>query len=76
MSLGTWVVTAALALGACASADNGGSSATQPNKEVAAGGARLRGGGVRMDVQVGRALPKKPTTNGSVTITPKATVTP
>ncbi len=76
MRLGTWVVTAALALGACASADNGGSSATRPNKEVAAGGAQLRGGGIRMDVQVGRALPKKPTKNSTVTITPNATVTP
>jgi len=69
-------VTAALALGACASADNDGSSATRPNKEVAAGGAQLRGGGIRMDVQVGRALPKKPTKNSTVTITPNATVTP
>jgi hypothetical protein len=76
MRLGIWVVTTALALGACASAENGGSSATKPNKEVAAGGAQLHGGGIRMDVQVGRALPKKPTKNGTVKITPNAAVTP
>lgn len=76
MRLGTWVVTAVLALGACASADSGGSSATKPNKEVAAGGAQIRGGGIRMDVQVGRALPKKSTKNGTVKIVPNATVTP
>lgn len=64
------------ALGACASADQGGSSATKPNKEVAAGAAQLHGGGIRMDVQVGRPLPKKPTKNGAVKITPNATVTP
>jgi hypothetical protein len=69
-------VTAAFALGACASADSGGSSAGTPNKEVSAGGAQLRGGGIRMDVQVGRAQPKKPTKNGAVKITPNATVTP
>ncbi len=76
MKLGCWVVTAAFALGACASAESGGSSATKANKEVSAGGARLRGGGIRMDVQVGRAQPKKPATNGSVRITPNTTVTP
>lgn len=76
MKLGTWVVVAALALGACASADNGGSSATKPNKEVTAGGAQLRGGGIRMDVQVGRALPKKPTKNGTVKVSPNSVVTP
>lgn len=76
MRLGTWVVTSLLALGACASADSGGSSATKQNKEVAAGGAQLRGGGIRMDVQVGRALPKRPATNGAVKVTPNATVTP
>ncbi|MGE0399085.1 MAG: hypothetical protein AB7T06_20410 [Kofleriaceae bacterium] len=75
MKLGTWVVMA-LALGACASADNGGSSATKPNKEVTAGGGSIRGGGIRMDVQVGRAQPKKPVKNGTVEIKPHATVTP
>jgi hypothetical protein len=29
-----------------------------------------------MDVQVGRALPKKAATNGAVKVTPNATVTP
>lgn len=76
MRLGSLVVAAALALGACASAESGGSSATKPNKEISAGGARLRGGGIRMDVQVGRAQPKKPAKGGAVTITPNATVTP
>jgi hypothetical protein len=69
-------MTVALALvGACASADKGGAPPT-PTKEVAAGGARIRGGGVRMDVQLGRAQPKKPIKNGAVTIKPNATVTP
>lgn len=76
MKLGSWVVIAALACGACASAESGGSSATKPNKEVAAGGARLRGGGIRMDVQLGRAQPKKPVRGGAVTVTPHTTVTP
>ncbi|MFN0252440.1 MAG: hypothetical protein ACKV2T_36525 [Kofleriaceae bacterium] len=76
MRLGSWVVIVAFALGACASADTDGSSATKPTKEVAAGGAQLRGGGIRMDVQVGRAQPKKPVKNGAVKATPHGTVTP
>lgn len=78
MKLGTWVVTAlaCASLAACASAETDGASATKPNKEVAAGGARLRGGGMRMDVQVGRAQPKKPMAGGSVKVTPRAVVTP
>jgi hypothetical protein len=69
-------VSIAFALGACASADSGGSSASKPTKEVTAGGAQIRGGGIRMDVQVGRAQPKKPVKNGTVKVTPHGTVTP
>jgi hypothetical protein len=69
-------VTLALALAACASADNGGSSATKPAKEIASGGATLHGGGLRMDVQVGHAQPKKPTKNAAVKMSPQGAVTP
>lgn len=69
-------MTLALALGACASADNGGSSATKPAKDIATSGATIRGGGMRMDVQVGRAQPKKPAKNATTKMTPHSVVTP
>ncbi len=63
------------ALAACASADKSEVPA-KPAKEVAASGARIRGGGVRMDVQIGRSLAKTPAKAGTVSVTPNAVVTP
>ncbi len=53
---------------ACASAKEDGTKAKPtPAREVASGGATVRGGGVRMDVQVGRPFAQKATkTTGSV----------
>lgn len=56
-------------LAACASADSK-SPPPAPSKDVTAGGARIRGGGVRMDVQLGRGLPNRPAKAGSVKVTP------
>ena len=63
------------ALASCASADKG-EVAAKPAKEVAAAGARIRGGGIRMDVQIGRSLAKTPAKAGSVKVVPNAVVTP
>ena len=68
------VVVAAL-FAACASAQTEENQA-RPVKEVVSGGARIRGGGMRMDVQVGRTFTQKPTTNGAITAKPNAVVTP
>lgn len=63
------------ALAACASADNKEVPA-KPAKEVAASGARIRGGGIRMDVQIGRSLAKTPAKAGAVKVAPNAAVIP
>ncbi len=55
-----------LLAGACASAKDTEVPA-RPAKEVVPGAARLRGGGVRMDVEVGRTFTQRPITNGTVT---------
>ena len=58
----------------CASAK----SDSQPTqvREVVSGAARVRGGGVRMDVTVGQAF-RQPTTKGNgVTARPASVVTP
>lgn len=68
-----FVVMGAL-LAACASADS--KQSPRPTKEVSAGGARIRGGGVRMDVQIGRGLTKAPAKAGNAAVTPHAVVTP
>lgn len=64
------------ALAACASADKPGEVAAKPAKEVAAAGARIRGGGIRMDVQIGRSLAKTPAKAGAIKALPNAVVTP
>ncbi|CAN5923150.1 hypothetical protein BH11MYX3_BH11MYX3_38090 [soil metagenome] len=64
-----------LAFAACASADKEQGPAT-PAAELSVGGARIRGGGIRMDVQVGRSLTRKPGKAGAVVVTPNAVVTP
>lgn len=53
---------------ACASAES--KSPPAPSKDVTAGGARIRGGGVRMDVTLGRGLPNRPAKAGAVKVTP------
>ena len=56
---------------ACASAKEDGSKAKPtPAREIASGGATVRGGGIRMDVQVGRPFAQKPTKTAG----PKASV--
>lgn len=62
-------------LSACASAKNDEAPPT-PAKEIVSGGARIRGGGMRMDVQLGRPLVTRPASSGSVTAKPNAVVTP
>jgi hypothetical protein len=64
------------ALAGCASAKNDNDKPARPVKEVVTGGARLRGGGMRMDVQIGRPLVQRPITGGDVTAAPHAAVTP
>jgi len=62
-------------LGSCASADKS-EVPSRPAREIAAGGAQLRGGGIRMDVQIGRGMTKRPAKAGAVVVTPNAVVTP
>jgi hypothetical protein len=64
------------ALAACASATNDKEKPARPAKEIVTGGARVRGGGLRMDVQIGRPFTQRPMTDGSVTASPNAVVTP
>lgn len=61
---------------ACASAKEDSAAKPTPTRELAVGGARIRGGGVRMDVQVGRRPTKLPLTGTGVTAKPAATVIP
>lgn len=63
-------------LASCASADKNGEVSAPPAKEVAAAGARIHGGGIRMDVQIGRSLARTPAKAGTVKLTPNAVVTP
>lgn len=67
-------------LGACESAESSKQQQQQlpprPGREVATGGARVRGGGVTMDVQLGRGLTTGPGSSGSVGVTPHSVVTP
>lgn len=66
-----------LLLGACASAekDEAGTARPTPAREVVTGGATVRGGGIRMDVQVGRPFAQKPTRSPDATAKPGAVVT-
>jgi len=75
LSIGHVVVIVALA--ACASAsEDRPQAAARPAKELVSGSARVRGGGMRMDVQVGGAFGKQPVRGGTVVVTPTAVVTP
>jgi hypothetical protein len=75
MSFSRYLVVAAF-LTSCASASKDDGAPVKPVKEIVTGGARIRGGGFRMDVQVGRPFTQRPTTNGTVTANPNAVVTP
>lgn len=62
-------------LASCASAENDKGPAT-PGKETSVAAGRIRGGGMRMDVQVGRTQIAKPGKAGAIKVTPNAVVTP
>ncbi|MEO8703957.1 MAG: hypothetical protein ABI867_28160 [Kofleriaceae bacterium] len=64
-------------MSSCASAQTDNNEpAAKPVTEIVSGGARIRGGGMRMDVQIGRPFTQKPMTNGKVTAKANAVVTP
>jgi hypothetical protein len=71
-----FVVVVACLAGSCASATPGDKPAPQPAHEIVSGGARVRGGGVRMDVQIGRPLANRPARSTTVVAKPAAVVTP
>lgn len=56
--------------------DNIHPEAGRSTRELVSGGARLRGGGVRMDVQIGRPLTQRPVRAGRTVAKPDAVVTP
>lgn len=68
------VLVAALASG-CASAKDERPAPT-PAREIVTGGARIRGGGMRMDVQVGRPVVHQPVRGGKIVAKPAGVVTP
>jgi hypothetical protein len=69
------MVVALLAM-SCASANKDADQAVKPAREIVSGGARIRGGGIRMDVQVGRAFAQPSVRNATVVAKPAAVVTP
>jgi hypothetical protein len=71
-----WIVVACVTFAAgCASAQK--EDKPRPVTELDSGGARLRGGKVRMDVQLGRALVQRSArTPTGVVATPNAAVAP
>jgi|MudIll2142460700_1097286.scaffolds.fasta_scaffold81721_2 hypothetical protein len=74
ITLGHLVIVVGLAACASAKEDDKASKPT-PSREVVTGGASIRGGGVRMDVQVGRPFAQKPTRSTDATAKPNAVVT-
>lgn len=69
----TALLAFALTLAGCASAKETEAPA-KPAQEVVPGAARLRGGGVRMDVEVGRTFTQRPIQGGTITAKPAAAV--
>lgn len=63
-----------LSLAACASA--GSDAPPAPAREVVSGAARIRGGGMRMDVEVGHALRQPVLKGNGKTAKPATVVTP
>jgi hypothetical protein len=72
----TGVLVAGALLGACASAKEDDAAPAKPAREIASGGATLRGGGFRMDVQLGRPLTQQPVRANKVVAKPNGVVTP
>ena len=70
------VALAAAALAGCASAASEDKKRERPAREVISGGARIRGGGVRMDVTVGHAIGLGRAKAGTTAVTPVGVVTP
>lgn len=70
-----WLVVLGL-VSACASAEKEDQGARpRPAREVVSGGATVRGGGIRMDVQVGRPFAQTPTRSPDATAKSGAVVT-
>lgn len=67
------LVVMVILFGACASAKET-EAPPKPAQELVPGAARLRGGGVRMDVEVGRTFTQRPIKGGNVTANPAAPV--
>ena len=61
-------------LASCASAEN--ENPATPTKETAVAAGRVRGGGMRMDLQVGRSQVAKPGKAGTIKVTPNTVVAP
>ncbi len=68
-------VVIVLGLAACATAKDDNKAKPRPAREVVSGGAKIRGGGIRMDVQVGRAFAQTPTRSTDATAKSGAVVT-
>ena len=66
LTLGHLVIVVGLVSCASAEKDNKTSKPT-PSREVVSGGATVRGGGIRMDVQVGRPFAQTPTRSSDAT---------
>jgi hypothetical protein len=69
------IVVGLCLLAACASAKDEAPAPT-PAREIVSGGARIRGGGFRMDVQVGRPLATQPARGERLIVKPNAVVAP
>ena len=63
-------------LAACGDNIKPAGEAPRSAREIVSGGARLRGGGVRMDVQVGRTFAQPPVRSNGASARPAAVVTP
>ena len=73
ITLGHLVIVVGLV--GCASAEKDDKAAKlTPSREVVSGGGSIRGGGVRMDVQIGRPFAQKPTRSTNATAKPGAVV--
>ncbi|MDQ3366473.1 MAG: hypothetical protein M3680_13690 [Myxococcota bacterium] len=70
------VMALILVVGSCASAKDDAAPAPTPARELGSGSARIRGGGIRMDVQLGRPFAQRPAKQGSIVVKPRAVVTP
>jgi hypothetical protein len=69
-------VVLVLLVSACATANKDDKKAPPtPAREVVSGGATVRGGGIRMDVQIGRPFVQTPTRSTDTVAKPNAVVT-